>query len=152
MFKKHSCTYCGERADGRDHVVPFSAIPNQFKSFRRNQLVPCCKECNSTLNNKGDLNGRYTIGTKADYLLEKYTEKYNSFIVGRRGEEDDLDDYSGNLKVMMEQDMKMRRIIKDRVIWLEIVGRIDPTVEDVWEEIKIDEGEMEDEGLKEVYE
>ena len=107
------------------------------KSYNHTLVVPCCTECNVTLGNRGDLNGHYTIGTKADYLADCYSSKYRDYISGQRGniEEDEIDEYSGNIKIMMEQDFHFRKIVTDRMEFLEVVGNMSPSIDDVWDAI-----------------
>lgn len=49
------CTYCGQRANSWDHVLPIS-VANLLPYFQFPSellvLVPCCKRCNSIAGNK----------------------------------------------------------------------------------------------------
>jgi len=74
MFSETRCTYCGELSDGLDHVRPQSL--DEERSFRRDLVVPCCRECNSALG------ARYlvTISVRASFLLGHYLKKYKRVI------------------------------------------------------------------------
>lgn len=52
------CTYCGELADTRDHVVPRSYL-------NTGTTVPACRQCNGLLSSKLHI----TIESRAHYLL-----------------------------------------------------------------------------------
>ena len=138
MFKRYNCTYCGEPSDTMDHVIPHSLSGNTIKSYNKTLVVPCCHECNCALGNKGDLNGHFSISTKADWLEDHYNVKYRDYVYGDKGDwdEEDLEDFSGNLLIAVTQDKEMRNIITDRMNWLSTVSMMDPSIEDVWESIE----------------
>ena len=80
MFSRYSCVYCGDTAEDLDHVVPhsytsyFSNVP---RSYKKSEVVPCCKRCNTYLGNKMFL----FIGERASYLYSRYTVKYKKILL-----------------------------------------------------------------------
>lgn len=143
MFRRYDCTYCGEPAPERDHVTP-KAVSGK-KSFSNAYVVPSCSECNRILSVKGDVDGYYSISSKADYLIEKYNEKYHDFITGIKGshDDDDIAEMTGKMKRIVKADKKKRDRILHRLEWLQMVSVMDPSIDDVWDEIKQNEPEEE---------
>ena len=50
----HHCAYCGEYADTKDHIIPYSfnhSGKRRADMGDSDNLVPCCRECNSIASN-----------------------------------------------------------------------------------------------------
>jgi len=48
----HTCFYCNSEADTVDHIVPVSKSDDKSEAYNPNNLVACCKRCNSSRGNK----------------------------------------------------------------------------------------------------
>ena len=48
----HTCFYCNAEADTVDHIVPVSKSDDKSEAYNPNNLVACCKRCNSSRGNK----------------------------------------------------------------------------------------------------
>jgi hypothetical protein len=50
VLRSLTCHYCGERAEGEDHIVPRADLPKPLSKlpywFRANDVVPACQPCN----------------------------------------------------------------------------------------------------------
>jgi len=44
----HTCFYCNAEADTVDHIVPVSKSDDKSEAYNPNNLVACCKRCNSS--------------------------------------------------------------------------------------------------------
>ncbi|WEF29991.1 HNH endonuclease [Klebsiella aerogenes] len=70
------CFYCGDDSQiTRDHVIPVSYTGGK-RHYDRNDVVDCCKECNCTLGDKP----LFTVEGRAQYLFERYSQKYKKII------------------------------------------------------------------------
>jgi len=48
----HTCFYCNAEADTVDHIVPVSKSDDKSEAYNPNNLVACCKRCNSSRGNR----------------------------------------------------------------------------------------------------
>jgi len=48
----HTCFYCHAEADTVDHIVPVSKSDDKSEAYNPNNLVACCKRCNSSRGNR----------------------------------------------------------------------------------------------------
>jgi 5-methylcytosine-specific restriction endonuclease McrA len=48
----NTCFYCNAEADTVDHIVPVSKSDDKSEAYNPNNLVACCKRCNSSRGNK----------------------------------------------------------------------------------------------------
>ena len=48
----HTCFYCNAEADTVDHIVPVSRSQDKSEAFNPNNLIACCRRCNSSRGNK----------------------------------------------------------------------------------------------------
>lgn len=62
-----SCTYCGEPATDRDHLV--SCASQGIRSYSFGKIVPACRQCNGTLGAVP----LQDISSRAGYLLQRYS-------------------------------------------------------------------------------
>ena len=146
-FRRNFCTYCGERADSLDHVVPFSVSGNFRRSYKKTLVVQCCRQCNSSLGNRGfDENFRYTIASKAKYLLNRYKEKYKDYLDSDKGDftEAEVKEFTGNLQKIIKEDKLKRDIIVSRIKHLEVIAALEGLeIEEVWKQIEDSESKLE---------
>lgn len=105
------CSYCGEYADSWDHVVPVSyRAENRSLIKKRDNAVPCCRECNTLLGNCFN----HSVSTRAEYLIKKLKKKYKSIIRMPKWGEDELEDISGDFSRQIRASMDMKSILCDR--------------------------------------
>lgn len=82
VMQEHSiCAYCGKEADTIDHIIP----RNKNGSDDENNLVPCCKSCNSSKKDK-DLadflnDSFYYKHEGVDHELVRSNQKLMSYVV-----------------------------------------------------------------------
>lgn len=139
--------YCNEIGNTLDHVIPhsLSARFGTTRSYEKQLVVPCCKECNGILGNRGaSLEGEFTVASKAEYLYNYYLHKYKSYIEGEKGKftNTEIRKFKGKLREQIKYDKKRRREISYRMKHLKIVASMkDLNVKDIWE--TIDEGSIE---------
>ena len=116
---RHSCVYCGELSDALDHVPPVSIngiqlnhdFDEEEKEKNKFLLVPCCKECNTSLGNRYLL----TIEDRAGYLLSKYKRKYKKFNAHVTWVEEDIDELDHFMKKYISGWMHEQSRIRDRI-------------------------------------
>jgi len=48
----NTCFYCNAEADTVDHIVPVSKSDDKSEAYNPNNLVACCKRCNSSRGNR----------------------------------------------------------------------------------------------------
>ena len=65
------CTYCGDLATDRDHVIPL-AWYGGTRVFRNKEIVPACKECNRSI-----LKDRpyFTVEDRCEYVAKMLRKK-----------------------------------------------------------------------------
>ena len=133
MFRENNCTYCGEPSDTKDHVTPVSEyqISRKNVSYSRDKVIPCCKECNNVL---GNINV-FRISERANYLYHRYRDKYKRHINLPRWSKDEILSQSKNVQQSIYDAQQLKLIIFDRLEFLTLVERLDPSIRDVWDEI-----------------
>lgn len=125
------CTYCGVPANALDHVVPVCYTENTRRTARysRDNTVPCCNECNSTLGGKWVI----TIPERAEHILNRYLVKYKKIINSAEWQPHEIKELKGVIKMTVVQGMNRKAIIKDRIKCLENIMLQDGlTPLDVW--------------------
>tara|TARA_R110000744_G_C18865641_1_gene504561 strand:- start:35 stop:445 length:411 start_codon:yes stop_codon:yes gene_type:complete len=129
------CTYCKDIADTLDHVIPHSYVATnskQIRTYNKNEVVPCCRECNSLLGSKL----YFTIAERADYLYTTYKKRYKKLLSIPEWDENDLKEIKNNLKKYIEASIKEKKIIQIRIDYCELIRNTSPTIKNVWEEIE----------------
>jgi hypothetical protein len=129
-----TCTYCGCPADTLDHVDPRIHAGTKRKgiSFSRDLVVPCCKDCNSTLSSLA----YYTIGARAGYLHRTLSKRWKKALRGPSWTPEEMDELGYTLRSHVEQKMKLREIYRTALEHLKFVEMTGPTIADVWSSIK----------------
>lgn len=109
------CFYCGNLADGWDHVPPLSRV-NDYKALHLVHeiyfKVPCCAECNCILSNSL----QDTLEDRIEYLKDELGLKYRKLLstiwtekrVKREGYKGQLKRYL--IKVSREQELIISRL------------------------------------------
>tara|TARA_R110000744_G_C18889873_1_gene507793 strand:- start:22 stop:447 length:426 start_codon:yes stop_codon:yes gene_type:complete len=136
MFSRYSCTYCGDSAEDLDHVIPHSYASSTGKrSYKKTKVVPCCRRCNSLLGNKH----YFVIWERAAYLFNTYKRKGNKLLSLPEWTEEELEDMGDNFKKDIKKDRHLKEKLIEKLNVLELVHLMEPTIEDVWEEILLKE-------------
>lgn len=112
------CTYCGESAEDRDHVIPVSYTHN-IRVFAGTDWVWACKQCNNILSNHMFT----TIETRAAYLLGVYEKKLKKLINFVNWEDWELEDMSTKLQRSILARMKQKKIAVERLDHLRRISR-----------------------------
>lgn len=71
------CVYCGDPAEVRDHVIPYTynytaKRTHHAHQYKAKECVPSCRECNYVLNK----HFIPTIAGRAAYLADKLVRRY----------------------------------------------------------------------------
>jgi|TARA_Y100000310_G_scaffold47517_1_gene44098 hypothetical protein len=133
MFSKYSCTYCDDIAEDLDHVIPHSyASSSGVRLYKKELVVPCCKECNGLLGDKLF----FLIGERAAYLGDRYTKRYKKILDTPMWEKEEIEELGCSLKSMIQRGICLKEKVTKKLAHLEIISLIGPTIEDVWGEIK----------------
>ena len=119
------CTYCGEPADTRDHVIPSTTRGCVLNG--KEHTVACCKECNSVLSSRP----YYTIGARAAYLEEAYRKRYKKVLKYPTWEEDEIKELSRNLQRHIQQGQWLKTNTEARLEHLEYVRIVSPSIKEV---------------------
>lgn len=132
IFNEHTCTYCGEAASDKDHVIPRASEADHKKNhFNKKNTVPSCRECNLTLSSRYIL----TISDRSKFLIEAYTNKFKSLLAMPHHSDEDIKELEGSLKKSIKGQMKKKKIILERMSNLELIGLLEPEIKDVWQVI-----------------
>jgi uncharacterized protein Usg len=142
LTEGYYCFYCADPADTLDHVPPLSSMEILNKEKRKKDkipatLVPCCKECNSSL-------GDRQLWTVFDRLL--YLETYyDAFFKKQKAmwTEEEIAELGPSLResVRHRQEKLERYLHKIRAIQLR---QLKPETYPVW----VDDEQIEDEPLE----
>ena len=120
-------------------MTPHSIGSRQNRSYKRSLVIPCCKECNVCLSNKGaTLNGEYNIASKAEYLYNHYRNvRYKKYVDDETVyDEEFLEDFGDNLKKNFRNFAKKRDEIKERLEHLKVMSRQNNLkIPEVWDKI-----------------
>lgn len=126
------CAYCGETADSMDHVVPVSTLAGGRSAATRDRehCVPCCRECNSLLGDRGG----DTVGSRAGYLAAVYRVRYAQALAQPHWFEDEIDELGPNLRAEVERALSAKRSAQDKIDACELVAMTSPRISEIWAE------------------
>ena len=123
------CSYCGDPADSLDHFIPhIRNRTHSLKSFKRSEVIPSCRECNTLLGEKLF----ESIGGRAGYLHTKYQTRYSKIISMPEWGNEELEELGYNLRSMVEQEIKTKKDVLRRVEHCLYISRLSPSSEEVW--------------------
>ena len=108
------CIYCGVPANALDHIIPvsYTDVSRRAAKYNRENTVPSCNECNSTLSNKW----LPTISERAAFLIEHYNIKYKKFLNPLKIWEDwEIEELSGNMKKLVISNKNKTILIQERL-------------------------------------
>lgn len=111
VINSKRCFYCGDDSQiTRDHVIPVSYSGGK-RHYDRNDVVDCCKECNSMLGNVCI----HTVEGRADYLHSRIYNKYKKFIKMPSWGESELLELSVELRKPISASMKIKDYAQKRL-------------------------------------
>lgn len=133
LTENYDCTYCGERATCRDHVLPFSYGCStkriRSSSYSRKTCVPACEECNSLLSNF-----MYTsIAERALFLAGRLWYRHKDVLTSPQWSKEEYDGLSGNMLKHIKSLQTKKNLVKVRIEYARSVAEMTAlTPEDVW--------------------
>lgn len=107
------CMYCGDPADQREHVIPYSY------SGDNTAIVWSCRECNL-------LASDYlfeTIEDKGRFINERLKAKYEKILNIPQWCDDELEELDGNMKCNVLGMIEVQKWIRKRINW-----KVNPSV------------------------
>jgi hypothetical protein len=123
------CTYCGQLANGVDHVTPVAYAQHHRKSgWDMANTVPCCMECNSVANDK------YfeTIEEKAVWLADKLARRHQRILQSPAWSEEELETLRGTLRKTVEAKQAEKTAVMNRIRHCLMISRVALSTEEVW--------------------
>ena len=107
------CMYCGDPADQREHVTPYSYTGNNT------HMVWSCGECNNIAGSLLFSN----IRDKGIYINDKLQEKYKKLLDVPQWSDEELGELDGGMKKYVKGMRKVQEWIRNRINW-----KCDPNV------------------------
>lgn len=130
LFDKHSCTYCGELANTRDHIIPRTYSGDE--TFSHDVCVPACKECNCLLGPRA----YFTIAERAHYIYNTLQKRYKKVLSSPYWKEKDIKELGNTLRSYVKKQQSLKLVIQERIERARLVsGMSTLTVEQYWQEI-----------------
>lgn len=109
--RNSACIYCGDTTSlTRDHVVAVS-WSGYKRSYRKGDTVPSCKECNQILSNKP----LFSISSRANYLANKLTRKYQSILNHPHWDDEELKEMSCEFQKTLKNRGNAKSFISARI-------------------------------------
>lgn len=115
------CYYCGMPATCYDHVIPvaiLASLSDDAESYEKivgNRIteVPACTECNSLLNASFQKN----VTDRRIFLKERLRKRYRKLLAMPSFTESELNEYGPVMRQYIEQSIKNRNIVLERLKW-----------------------------------
>lgn len=109
------CVYCGEQAQGRDHLVALPMSGPEWRPFV--PTVPACISCNSTLSDAftPDIRGR------SELLARRLRRKHAALLKVTRYQEPE-ESFGATLRTMVEARRATRLVLQSRLAFLDLGG------------------------------
>lgn len=94
--KRNHCTYCGEREECRDHVIPISSYRHRRAPIDNPHGIQtfCCNRCNSILGSKVFP----TFQARIIFVLGELNRKYGNLRVSKRWSDKEVLTLRGELR------------------------------------------------------
>lgn len=110
-----ACTYCGECATTRDHVIPvsYNTVEKRLSRFGTDLggTVPCCHECNSLLGNRF----YHTVKDRRDYIHKTLSMRYQKLLKGAVWSPKELAEVGPELRSNILAAERAREVVRDRL-------------------------------------
>lgn len=116
LTRSYNCTYCGDPADGFDHVTPISVVVTLEElgfQFDKKQLVRCCNECNS-------LAGRQVfqrVKEKRAWLKARLRKRHKKMLEIPEWTDKELQEVDYTLRSVLEESLRQKARILRRLAW-----------------------------------
>ena len=129
------CTYCGVRAEHRDHVVPFSYNSSRKKrrasDYNEDDCVPACRECNLTAGSRVF----DSVEEKRDYIQQKLGYKYRSIINFPDWTTDEIKEMGSAFRKHLQAAMVLKKLTQRRLSWPYVDYDVDELTEGVLQKL-----------------
>ena len=109
-----TCTYCGDAATDRDHLIPQSHSATGVSSFARHLWVWACGECNILLSDRP----LFTVEERGAFLLNRIPERYEKLLNSPVWDDDEIDELGPSLRNTIIEGERKKRWVADRVRFL----------------------------------
>lgn len=112
------CFYCGEPGNiSRDHIHPVCARSEAKRSFKGQETVYACNECNSTLGGKVF----DAIEFRVESLIKVYTKKYKLDKGAVLWDDEEIGELGRDLRIKIKHLLLTRQKAERRVLYLQVV-------------------------------
>ena len=109
-FNVSTCIYCGDIGKDRHHYKESVANSGRKRSYKKDEVLPTCRECNSLL---GTANPEYT---ECCYILyDKVSQRHKDIISMPEWDEDELNELAGHLKRQIKSSLSKKKIHLERL-------------------------------------
>lgn len=105
------CVYCGELADTVDHLLPKGFTGEADR--KRVPVVPSCRECNSTLNDKYIPD----VVDRREYVHSKYRTKYRRDLRAVQWGESDMAEFGPGIRLAIVRSQDAHSRAMQRLSW-----------------------------------
>jgi len=119
VYKNHpslllnECVYCGQHATTIDHIPALTKV--QYYPESEKIAVRACSICNSILSNVGLID----ISSRVRFLFSKYPIRFKKLLEMPPWDEEELSQLSGKLKLSVMRELKKKRMIENKMIFLQ---------------------------------
>jgi hypothetical protein len=109
-YKYSSCIYCADIGNVRHHYKESVANSGKKRSYKVNEILPTCNECNALLGSKNP-----SYNECCYFLYDKVSRRHKSIISMPNWEEEELEELSGHLKRQIKASLTMKKIHLQRL-------------------------------------
>lgn len=117
-MKDDLCTYCGDYAQCRDHVIPvnFLSVARSY-SPTKNWIVPSCNDCNTMAGSKVF----FSVPEKARYIKSRFERRHSKILKHPEWSQEELNDVSYQIREMVWGGLVAKRVAKERLEYFDSV-------------------------------
>ena len=109
-FNISICIYCGDIGKERHHYKESVANSGKKRSYKRNKVLPTCREYNSLL---GTVNPEFI---ECCYILyDKVSQRHKDIISMPEWDEEELNELAGHLKRQIKASLSRKKIHLERL-------------------------------------
>ncbi len=105
------CSYCGDPANTKDHVLPLIWADNQLEG--QHIIVPACSDCNAMAGGKKFVG----IYEKLRWLHKRLAKKYARVLCTPDWSEEELEGLDLVLRTYVENSLELRTRTLERLSW-----------------------------------
>lgn len=115
MKAEYSCEYCGIVSDTVDHIPPTSIRPTLIE-LNLQLIFPfievrACRECNSTLSDRG----LWTVELRRQCIAERLARRYRTYLEIPDWSQDELNTLDDRLRALTVQGLAVRDLTRLRI-------------------------------------